>query len=150
MLSWDDIKERNLSWKYLRSTLEFTPEELQRVQPDKLEWICSQRITIADCKDAMILKINPLTDMLCDLGEMWKLMSRDGVSVEDLSNMGVNFTQMKHRGLTPEIMFYFDLPITDWMILGMQVEDLTIEHTRVFQLPLDEIKYIVNVGLGRG
>ena len=59
MLAWDDVKSRCCSWKTLRNDFHCSRENLQRMQPDKGEWIKRGALTLHDLVDMSIFPINP-------------------------------------------------------------------------------------------
>lgn len=113
-LSWEDIKSKQLSWKRLRLYFDFPAEDLKRVQPDKNEWIKRGALTLNDLPDMIIFPINPFEDLGADLAEVWNM----GWSVEMLQQMNVRYDDMIVRGLSPQLMAYFNIPLSGWQKLG--------------------------------
>jgi len=71
MFAWDDVKSLCCSWKTLRNDFHFSRENLQRMQPDKCEWIKRGALTLHDLVDMSIFLINPISDLHADLAEIW-------------------------------------------------------------------------------
>ena len=91
-LAWEDIKTNNLSWRHLRE-LGLQPHQLQRVQPDKMQWIQRGGLHPRDILDMTVFPVNPLTDFRVDLAELWNLQC----SPEQLLEMNVTFEQLLER-----------------------------------------------------
>jgi hypothetical protein len=89
-LSWNDVKQHHFTWRQLRA-LGLEAKQLQRLQPDKHEW-------------------NPLTDFGVDLAELWQLRC----SGQQLASMGVTFQHLLAKGISPQIMGAFCMPLSEW------------------------------------
>ena len=139
MLSWNEVKERKLTWEYLRN-LEIPAAHLVQLQPSKKEWICAACITANDCVDAIELCIHPLNDLCLDLAQLWKFK----FSALNLKQMNVTYDDMKKHGMNPEIMYYFSFPLSSWIELGFHSQHLVREHAQTFQMPYDEILAILH------
>jgi hypothetical protein len=141
-LAWEDIKQKNLSWRHLRD-LGLKPEELMLVQPDKMQWIQRGGLQLHDILDMTVFPVNPLTDYRADLAELWNLQC----TPEQLREMGVTYRQLVERGLNPQIMFYFNFSLSQWMKLGMAEHDIEALKDReceaIFGMPKTEVAAIV-------
>ena len=118
-LAWEDVKKKELSWRKLRE-LGFEPDELKSMQPDKTEWIQRGGLQLHDLVDMMVFPVNPLTDFRADLAELWNLQC----TPDHLQRMGVTYEQLLARGLNPQIMYYFDLTLAQWVQLGLSRADV--------------------------
>ena len=110
IVNWDDLKALRHSWRTLRTQYEFSAMDLQCIQPDKAEWILRGQLTLHDLPDMLVFPINPYTDMGADIGEVWGM--RWPVELQVM--MGVTYSHMHSRGMTPEIMSYFNFPLSQW------------------------------------
>mgnify|MGYP001083737978 FL=1 len=142
-LAWEDIKQKGFSWRQLRE-LGFGAEQLKTLQPDKTQWIQRGGLQLTDITDMQVFPVNPLTDFRADLAELWNLKC----SPDQLVLMGVTYTQLLQRGLNPQIMFYFNFSLSDWMQLGMLASDVEMitpqDCSAVFGLDKSELLQIVN------
>jgi hypothetical protein len=93
--------------------------DLKTIQPDKSEWILRGQLTLHDLPDMLVFPVNPYTDMCADIGEVWSM----GWPVELQIMMGVTYSQMHTRGLTPQIMSYFNFPLSQWQALQFTQRD---------------------------
>ena len=136
---WEDI--RGHSWRALRFDFGFTPEQLQRLQPDKKEWIARGSLTLHDVADMSLFPINPFTDLKADLAEVWSMQW----SPEALAAMGVTYDQLAHAGMTPVVMAHFGFPLSAWVQLGLAPRHVASEqHARVvFGLSLADVRAIL-------
>ena len=116
IVAWDDLTKNNWSWRRLRHELGFTPRELYRIQSDKQAWITRGQLTLHDLPDMTIFPVNPFTDMQADLGEVWSMKWQPIL----LSEMGVNYDQLKARGLSSTIMHHFNFSLSSWFSLGFR------------------------------
>lgn len=112
-LSWNDVKYHHFTWRQLRS-LGLAAETLQKLQPDKHEWLQRGGIQVSDLVDMTVFPVNPLTDFGVDLAELWQLRC----SAPTLASMGITVDQLIAKGLTPEIMAAFAFSLSDWLELG--------------------------------
>lgn len=135
---WEDVKSKKLSWSQLRQ-IGFDGEALFAMQSDKQAWISHGLIELSDCLDAMIFPLNPLLDMQADLGELWNMQ----LSCENLKSMGVTYDVLVKKGMTPEIMYYFNFSIAEWMTLGFDADKISKDHENVFQMSQAEITSIL-------
>ena len=119
VVMWDDLKVLRHSWRTLRTQFEFSAADLKNIQPDKSEWILRGQLTLHDLPDMLVFPINPYTDMGADIGEVWSM----GWPVELQVMMGVTYEQMQNRGLTPQIMSYFNFPLSQWQALQFSQKD---------------------------
>ena len=113
VLTWSDVLERNFSWCYMRHHLGFTATQLKKLQSDKREWIQRINLTLHDLPDMSVFPINPFEDLGADLAEVWSMRW----SIAVLVRMGVTYDQMRQRGLSPQMMSYFQIPLTGWIDL---------------------------------
>lgn len=109
VLSWQDVKSQHFTWRGLRA-LGFDPETLVRLQPDKQEWLQRGGIQVTDLLDMTVFPVNPLVDFGVDLAELWQM--RCGTST--MVSMGITFDQLIAKGITPQIMAAFGMPLSDW------------------------------------
>jgi hypothetical protein len=141
-LSWHDIKTNNFTWRQLR-TLELTADDLKLIQPIVKEWIQRGGIQITDILDMTIFPVNPLTDFGSDLSELWALKCE---SVQ-LSRMGITYDQLLDKGITPQIMKAFSLPLSVWVDLGFSEEHAAFftedESSLVFNIRKKELLGII-------
>jgi hypothetical protein len=142
-LSWTDIKQHNLTWRQLRA-LGFDAEVLQRVQPDKAEWIQRGGIQVADLIDMTCFPVNPLTDFGVDLAELWSLRC----SPAQMAAMGITFDHLLAKGITPQIMSAFAFTLSDWTELrfaAWHAEKMGEDDSqRVFALSKSELVRILH------
>ena len=117
VLSWQDVKYHNFTWRKLRS-LRLEASALQRLQPDKHEWLQRGGIQVSDLIDMVVFPVNPLTDFGVDLAELWQLRC----STQTLVAMGITFEHLIAKGITPQIMAAFALPLSDWTELGFGLQ----------------------------
>lgn len=142
-LSWVDVKQRAFTWRQLRA-LGIEAAELMRLQPDKQEWLQRGGIQVADLLDMTIFPVNPLTDFGVDLAELWALKSTG----TQMASMGITFDQLLAKGITPQIMSAFALPLSDWTELKFGVHHAQAlgedDCQRVFALSKAELVRIVS------
>jgi len=117
VLSWQDVKYHNFTWRNLRA-LGLEAEALKQLQPDKHEWLQRGGIQVADLIDMVVFPVNPLTDFGVDLAELWQLRC----STQTLVSMGITFEHLIAKGVTPQIMAAFALPLSDWTELGFNLQ----------------------------
>lgn len=117
VLSWADVKYHNFTWRMLRA-LELEAKALQHLQPDKHEWLQRGGIQVMDLIDMVVFPVNPLTDFGVDLAELWQMRC----STCTLVSMGVTFEHLIAKGITPQIMGAFSLPLSDWTELGFSLQ----------------------------
>ena len=138
------MKKLTKSWRQLRKEYNFSPQDLQRIQPDKKEWIQRGALTLHDLPEMTIFPINPFTDLGADIAEVWSMHW----SVDTLAEMNVSFADMRNRGLSAQIMQHFSIPLSGWLKLKMDVSDLeqmdNDEIDSVFQLDRQEIQNIIS------
>lgn len=115
VLVWDDIKTHSLTWRQLRTDFGFHARQLKAMQPDKTRWICQGGLRLEDLPDATVFPVNPVTDMLTDIGELIRMQWRH----DTIAAMGVTYAQLQLCGVTPRIMRCFRYPLTAWLILGL-------------------------------
>jgi hypothetical protein len=129
VLAWQDVKQHHFTWRQLRA-LGLDAETLRRLQPDKHEWLQRGGIQVADLLDMTVFPVNPLTDFGVDLAELWQLRCGTATMV----SMGITFDHLIAKGITPQVMAAFALPLSDWIELGfglrhaepMRPEDTTL------------------------
>mgnify|MGYP001280539465 CR=1 FL=1 len=143
IVCWEDLTKNNWSWRKLRQELNFTPQQLQKIQPDKQAWITRGSLTLHDLAEMTIFPINPFTDMQADLGEVWSMKWPHNV----LADMQVTYDQLKSRGLSPSIMQHFNFSLSAWYTLGFKkhhVHDMQTPDTMlVFGMSKDELMHIM-------
>ena len=142
-LSWNDVKRENFTWRYLRS-LNFNAKDLQRLQPDKQEWLQRGGVNMEDLKDMLVFPVNPLLDFGADLGELWNMQC----SVDEMLKMNITYAQLIAKGITPAIMAAFRLPLSSWVELGFEREHAACMHNDetqvIFGLDQAELINILN------
>jgi hypothetical protein len=116
ILSWTDVKYFNFTWRHLRAQ-GIDAQALKNLQPDKNEWIQRGGIQLSDLTDMLVFPVNPLTDFGVDLAELWQIRS----NTSTLIAMGITFDQLIAKGITPQIMAAFALPLSDWTELGFRI-----------------------------
>ena len=132
-LDWADIvksleneKGSNMTWKRLRGAdCNLKAEQLKTLQPDKNQWINRGLVTLSDVPDMTLFPVNPLIDMNIDLAELWRMMSLHHCSCKDLIDMQITFEQLIAKGLTAELMFYFNFTLAEWQSLGMTAKHIS-------------------------
>ena len=140
LVSWEDVRKKGLSWRILRSNFNFSTEELYKLQPDKKKWISFGRLTLHDLPEMKCFPINPIQDMCADLGEIWSMRWQ----ATDLAEMNVTFLQLQRSGMTPEIMKHFNFPLSEWLMLGLDVQYVKPEFEYVFGMPVDEVRELIS------
>lgn len=120
MAGWEHIKALNMSWRRLRQELKFTPQQLQKIQPEKKEWVQRGALTLHDLPEMVIFPINPFVDLSADLGEVWSM--RWGADL--LADMGVTYEQMVRRGLNPRFMQHLNYSVGGWFLLKFEAKHL--------------------------
>ena len=141
-LSWNDVKQHHFTWRQLRA-LGLEAKQLQRLQPDKHEWLQRGGIQVSDLLDMTVFPVNPLTDFGVDLAELWQLRC----SGQQLASMGVTFDHLLAKGISPQIMGAFCMPLSEWCdvhfseehVLNMQDSDCQL----VFGLGKQELQRIL-------
>ena len=118
VLMWADVMALNLTWRKLRDEHEFTPQQLHTLQTDKQQWIHRGGLRLADLPEMLMFPVNPLTDMLADIGELCTMQWDQ----ETLAAMGVSYEQMERLGMTPKIMGFFRFPLSGWVALSLRSE----------------------------
>lgn len=138
------MKKLTKSWRQLRRDFGFSPEELKRIQPDKKEWIQRGALTLHDLPEMAIFPINPFKDLGADIAEVWSMHW----SVDDLAQMDVSFQDMRKRGLSAQIMHHFQIPLSGWLKLKINSNDVKNmnddEIDYVFQLDRNELMHIID------
>lgn len=117
VLSWQDVKYHNFTWRNLRA-LGLEARALQQLQPDKHEWLQRGGIQVADLTDMVVFPVNPLTDFGVDVAELWQMRC----SASTFVSMGITFDHLTAKGITPQIMVAFALPLSDWTDLGFSLQ----------------------------
>jgi hypothetical protein len=138
-LSWEDVKSKVLSWRVLRVEHGLSADELQRLQPDKQEWIKRGQLTLTDVGDMRGFPVHPFRDLCADLGEVWSMKWPP----ETLITMGVTFQELRERGMTDAIMCHFGFPLSAWQRLGLRAEHVTEGMSTVFGLSCAEVRSIL-------
>jgi hypothetical protein len=123
VLAWQDVKYHHFTWRQLRA-LGLDAETLQRLQPDKQEWVQRGGIQVADLLDMTVFPVNPLTDFGVDLAELWQLRCSTAAMV----SMGITFDQLIAKGITPQVMAAFALRLSDWTEL-----DFGVRHAQLMR-----------------
>ena len=144
MVCWENLKALNMSWRRIRTELGFTVEQLQKIQPDKREWVQRGALTLHDLPEMVVFPVNPFVDLNADLGEVWSMRW----PADMLADMGVTYEQMQRRGLNPKFMEHLNFSVGGWHLLKFRSFHLDSEWTdqqslRVFNTPLDEIRLIL-------
>lgn len=138
-LTWEDVKTKCMSWSFLRSVIGLSSKQLHSLQRNKEEWILRGGLTLHDLPDMLIFPINPFTDLKADLGEVWAMRW----STELLESMGVTYEQMRVRGLSCDLMAYFNMPLSAWQRLGFSCKHADAlsndDISRVFGMPRHEL-----------
>ena len=114
-LSWNDEKYHHFTWRQLRS-LGLAPETLQKLQPDKHEWLQRGGIQVSDLVDMTVFPVNPLTDFGVDLAELWQLQCPP----PKLASMGIKMDHLLAKGMTPEIRAAWAFSLSDWLELDFR------------------------------
>lgn len=144
MVSWDNLKKLNLSWRRLRMEFQFSAEQLYKINPDKREWVQRGALTLHDLPEMTMFPVNPFLDLNADLAEVWSMRW----SADLLADMGVTYAQMKRRGLNPQFMEHLNYSVGGWYMLKFKNRDLHEQEWtetqcfRVFKTPLDEMRAI--------
>ena len=132
VLSWQDVKYHNFTWRNLRA-LGIEAQALKQLQPDKHEWLQRGGIQVADLIDMVVFPVNPLTDFGVDLAELWQLRC----STQTLVSMGITFEHLIAKGITPQIMAAFALPLSDWTELGFNIQHAEVMRPEECKLVFD-------------
>ena len=143
MVCWENLKALNMSWRRLRTELKFSVEQLNKIQPDKREWVQRGALTLHDLPEMIIFPINPFVDLNADLGEVWSMRW----PADLLADMGVTYAQMKRRGLNPQFMEHLNFSVGEWHLLKFRSSHMDEEWTdhacfRVFNTAREEMKLI--------
>ena len=141
-LCWTDIKQHAFTWRQLRA-LDIEPEQLKTIQPSVAEWIQRGGILITDIPDMTVFPVNPLTDFGVDLSELWSLKCDCGT----MKRMGITYEQLIDKGITPQIMAAFNMPLSSWVDLGFNQQHANLlsdtESIHVFSVPQKELRNII-------
>ena len=141
IVTWDDFKERELSWYDLRNKYGFHAEQLKRIQPRKEEWVMRGQIKLFDVLDMRCFPVNPFTDLGADLAEVLSMKW----TAREMSEMDMTYAQMLERGLTPSVMRHFHFALSGWMELGLQEQHVTTQESAdVFGMGLDECRSVLS------
>lgn len=116
-LCWTDVKTHSFTWRQLRA-LEIQPEQLKSVQPSVAEWLQRGGIQITDIPDMTVFPVNPLTDFGVDLSELWSL----NCDCATMKRMGITYDHLLDKGITPQIMAAFNMPLGSWVELGFSTQ----------------------------
>jgi hypothetical protein len=116
VVEWQDVTSRNLTWRTLRDVMGFEAEQLQKMQPDPVEWVHRASITLADLPDMTSFPVNPFEHLHADLAEVWSMRW----SADELKQLDVTFDQLQRKGMNPQVMMHFGFTLGQWMSLGMQ------------------------------
>jgi hypothetical protein len=145
IVTWDDIKAKELTWKQLRR-LRFSSSALKTLQPDKHEWIQRSMLTLHDMVDAIVFPVNPIADMRADLGEVWSMQW----TPEQMLAMNVTYNDLLSKGLTIQIMAHFGFPLSIWMQLGFTEQHIKGEDMckHVFGISEVELRNIMRHSAG--
>ncbi len=141
-LSWNDVKQHAFTWRQMRA-LGLEASQLRRLQPDKHEWLQRGGIQVSDLLDMTVFPVNPLTDFGVDLAELWAMRC----SGTQMAAMGITYEQLLAKGITPQIMGAFAMPLSDWSELKFSAQHAEAmrqdDSQRVFALDRDELVRIV-------
>lgn len=116
IVTWDDLAQKNLSWRKLRIDYGFSAAQLHALQPDKQVWLERGNIRHEDAPDMICFPVNPILDLNMDLGELWKMRW----PVDTLIKLGITYEQLLCCGLTPNIMVFFNFSLASWHKLGFR------------------------------
>lgn len=154
-LDWNDViastlndNLKTLTWRLLRSAdCGITQQNLKLMQPDAQQWITRGLVTTNDVPDLLIFPVNPMRDLKIDLAELWSMMSNLDLTSRNLCEMGVSYKELVNKGLTSELMYYFNFTLAEWKALGMQSTDIREFSdetcTQLFQMPQKEVSDIL-------
>ena len=83
----------------------------------------------------VVFPVNPLTDFGVDLAELWQLRC----STQTLVSMGITFDHLIGKGITPQIMAAFALPLSGsyWTELGFGLQHAEVMHPEESKLVFD-------------
>ena len=137
--TWDDVKDKELSWRALRIEHGFRPDELHTLQPDKEEWIKRGQLTLSDVADMRCFPVHPFRDLRADLGEVWNMRWPP----EILHAMGVTFHELREQGMSDAIMPHFGFTLSAWQKLGLRADDVTPGIAAIFGLTMAEVRTIL-------
>ena len=144
VLTWNDVKALNLTWRKLREDFDFTPTQLSTLQTDKQEWIHRGGLRLSDLPEMSMFPVNPLSDMRVDIGEL----CTQQWDHETLASMGVCYEQMQTYGMTPAIMCFFRFPHSGWVALHLKSSHVHAwsdkEATATFGICVPELKRIID------
>lgn len=120
VLQWKHvIQNKNLTWPFLRS-LELTPEELKKLQPDANEWANNTPVNLTFCRDMACFPLNPIKHLHASIDQIIQMRW----SADELLAFGVTYKDLIQIGMTPDFMPFFNYKIVGWQTLGMKQEDL--------------------------
>jgi hypothetical protein len=143
VLEWQDVTARNLTWRTLRESMQFEPEQLKRLQPDVLEWVARASITMQDLPDMTCFPVHPFVHLRADLAEVWSMRW----SADTLKQLDVTFEQLRAKGMNSQVMQHFGFTLGQWMSLGMtqaHVRAIDDECLRkCFDMPKEEVLEVV-------
>jgi hypothetical protein len=143
VLEWQDVTARNLTWRTLRESMEFTAEHLRKMQPDPIEWVHRASITLQDLPDMVCFPVNPFVHLHADLAEVWSMHW----SADTLKQLAVTFDQLRAKGMTVQVMQHFSFTLGQWMNLGLMQEHVRVMDvdgvSRVFDMPKDEVIEVI-------
>jgi len=143
VLEWQDVTARNLTWRTLRESMQFEPEQLKRLQPDVLEWVARASITMQDLPDMTCFPVHPFVHLRADLAELWSMRW----SADTLKQLDVTFEQLRAKGMNSQVMQHFGFTLGQWMSLGMtqaHVRAIDDECLRkCFDMPKEEVLEVV-------
>lgn len=116
-LTWDDIlRNENLTFNFLFTSVHLSASQLHKVQPDPTAWVHSRRAQLSDCVHMHeCWRIHPIDDFKADLGD---LISTKW-SPDTLSTLCVTYDRLVDVGLTPGTMALFNnITLAGWAKLG--------------------------------
>lgn len=117
ILTWNDIIEKKYTWRSMRY-MGLSAERLFGLQSGIAEWICRGNLRLVDLPDMTIFPVNPFTDLRADIGEVILMKW----SHDTLKKMGVTYDQLIKTGMSPQIIPFFNISLSAWVLLGLKTE----------------------------
>eukprot|EP00961_Rhodomonas_salina_P172437 2325351-Rhodomonas_salina.2 len=119
LLSWSEVTDRSLSFRFLHRTACLTAAQLHRVQPSAAAWVESGLADLQDVPDMLLWPLNPVRDLHTPVDRLL------GTPADTLAKSGATYQHLLDGGLTADVMPLFHFSLAEWQALG-----LTADHVR--------------------
>lgn len=120
-LTWEDVcsdpKKRGAR-DYIHMGI--TQDDLARIQPDVMEWVNHERVTLDDVPLLTSWPLHPITHFDATLLDILEKRYDHVV----LKKVGIRYSDLKKLHMQPRIMNMFAFTEKEWHDLGFTVEDL--------------------------